>query len=239
MKKFFALFAMVACLGMMNVNAQSIVAIGTPNAQGKLVLWDSLSYKDLDPSKNYDFNLYLVLSNNSAADFVLGDTIGVSLTMNDAPAFELSLNISKTWQKDSALVVSLKGLAIPAKMFKEGEYANTICAAVTKAYTNNSYKNVEDRGFCSHISVTFANVGIAENEMEAINVYPNPVRNSLTIENANNVNVNIYAANGQMVKTFVANGTTTVNMNDLSNGLYIVKMQGENATRVEKVQVVR
>lgn len=239
MKKFFALFAMIACFGMMNSNAQTVKALAVANGE-KLYLLDSLAFNNLDRTKAYDFGIYMMINNNSAADFVIGDTIQVEFKLNEIQPMGLSLTITgKDWKVDSSMLISLKGISIPATALKEGNFANEVCAKVTKVYTNSAYKEVSDEGFCGHFTTTFANVSVAESEMAAINVYPNPVRNSLTIENANNVNVNIYAANGQMVKTFVANGTTTINMNDLSNGLYIVKMQGENATRVEKVQVIR
>ena len=226
---------MVACFGMMNAQTVKLLAVASGT---KLYVLDSLAFEGLDRTKSYDLGIYMQLNNNSGADMVAGDTVQVQLSLNNSP-INLSVTMSNGWAKDSNMLLSLKGLALPASAFAEGEYANEICAKVTKVYTNSTYKDIADEGFCGKFTVTFATTGVAESEMEAINVYPNPVRNSLTIENANNVNVNIYAANGQMVKTFVANGTTTVNMNDLSNGLYIVKMQGENATRVEKVQVVR
>ena len=229
---------MVACFGMMNSNAQTVLALVTPGQDGKVYYFDSIQFNNLDRTKSYDFNIYMYLGNNSGKDFAVGDTVGVAFTLNEQNPVNLSLSITKTWAKDSSMLISLKGLTIPASILKEGAYANQVCAAVSQVFTEGAYKQVEDKGFCGNFTTTFANVSVAESEMAAINVYPNPVRNSLTIENANNVNVNIYAANGQMVKTFVANGTTTINMNDLSNGLYIVKMQGENATRVEKVQVI-
>lgn len=237
MKKFFALFAMIACFGMMNSNAQTVESLIVANGD-KFYYFDSITFNGLDRGKSYDFGIYMTMRNNSAANLVFGDTIDVELSLNGTP-IKLGLNLEKEWKQDSLLIINLKGLTIPASALKEGEYANEICAKITQVFTNNTYKDIEDEGYCGHFGATFLSTGIAESEMAAINVYPNPVRNSLTIENANNVNVDIYAANGQMVKTFVANGTTTVNMNDLSNGLYIVKMQGEKASRVEKVQVIR
>lgn len=235
MKKFFALFALIACFGMMNAQTVKLLAIANGT---KLYILDSLKFEGLEKTKSYDLGIYAALVNNSGADILKGDTVVVNVALN-GKGVNINVTFGATWAKDSTTLLNFKGISFPASAFLEGEYANEICGKVVKCYTNNTYKDVADNGFCGKFTTVFATTGIAENEMEAINVYPNPVRNSLTIENANNVNVNIYAANGQMVKTFVANGTTTVNMNDLSNGLYIVKMQGEKATRVEKVQVIR
>lgn len=243
MKKFFALFAMVACFGMMSSNAQSIKALLFPSDSGDLYWFDSIAFEQINP-KSVSFitpwDVYIGGTNTGDSLFP-GDSIEVEMTINETHfmAGTLTLGDTTIWAKDSNMTFKIGALEIPIAMVKEGDFANQICAKITKVYTKGEYRDVADEGFCGVFTISFATVGVAESEMEAINMYPNPVRNSLTIENANNVNVNIYAANGQMVKTFVANGTTTVNMNDLSSGLYIVKMQGEKASRVEKVQVVR
>ncbi|MBO4281971.1 MAG: T9SS type A sorting domain-containing protein [Bacteroidales bacterium] len=234
MKKLFALIAVVLCFSA--ANAQTVKYLlymqnNTPYA------FDSLKFENIDPSKKYNFPLYMVVKNNTQDTFAIGDTIQVQFALNSQP-IDLSLTMQKEFLPDSGIMLNLSSLTINGQAFKSGEYANTICAKVTKVYTKGAYSDVTDEGFCGVFTTKF-NVNVAEAEMEAIRIYPNPVRNNLSIENANNVTVNVYAANGQLVKTAYVNGNANINMSELSNGLYIVKMQNEQATRVEKIQVIR
>ena len=71
-------------------------------------------------------------------------------------------------------------------------------------------------------------------------VYPNPVRNTLTIDNVADANISIYSITGQLVKTIpAANGSIQVDMSAMAAGLYIVKMENGKQTRIEKIQVVK
>lgn len=232
MKKFFALFAVIACFGMMN--AQTVRVLAVTNGT-KLCVLDSLEYNDLDKSKIYDFNIYVSLLNNSGSALNTGDTVRVQLSLNNSPT-NLTFTFNEDWESDSTLLVSLKGLAFPASSLVEGKFANEICAKVTEVYTHGGLRTITDAGFCGKFTVTFA-TGVAESAMDAISLYPNPVRNNLTIENADNATVNIYAVNGQMVKSLVVNGTANVDMSDLSNGMYIVKMQSQGSISTKKIQV--
>lgn len=235
MKKLFALLVVAFCFSSV-VNAQTVKYLLYVQ-NGEPYLFDSLKFPGIDRSKSYKFPLYMVLNNNTQASLNANDTVQVELSFNQSP-MNLALTINKEVEKDSNIVVNLSDLAFKASAFNEGLLANTLCAKVTKVYTNSTYSDVTDEGFCGAFTTEFT-TNVAEAEMEAIRIYPNPVRNNLSIENASNITVNVYAANGQLVKTAQVNGNANINMEDLSNGLYIVKMQNAQATRVEKIQVIR
>jgi hypothetical protein len=77
--------------------------------------------------------------------------------------------------------------------------------------------------------------------LKSAKLYPNPVSGSLKIENLEDAtNVNIYNVMGQIVRTIPsATGSIDVDMSDLSNGLYFIKMQNGKNVRTEKIQVVK
>lgn len=236
MKKLFTLFTVLVCMGMMQSKAQiiNIVAIADKDL---LYAIDSMEFSGLDKTQSYDLGLYVGVQNNTAADFVAGDTINIMLSLNTAD-INLAIIVKGNWAPDSTTYLNLRGLAFPASAFKEGKYANEICCHVTEYCPINpsGVHAVNDPGYCGHFTTEFVN-GVAESAMDAISLYPNPVRNNLTIENADNVTVNIYAVNGQMVKSLVVNGTANVDMSDLSNGMYIVKMQSQGSISTKKIQV--
>lgn len=237
MKKFFALFAMIACFSFAS-KAQTVNAILVTNGTSFYYL-DSIDFGNMNANTNYKFQMYLYLQNNTASTIVAGDTINVSLSFNGNVLGTLPCGISKDLEKDSFNLTGFS-LTINSSSLISGDYQNQVCANVTSLYHNGSSNNVTDLGYCGRFSAHVGTTGVAESEINSISIYPNPVRNNLTIENANNVNVNIYAANGQLVKRINnVNGTVSVDMSEMSNGLYFVKMQNENATRVEKIQVIR
>lgn len=63
-------------------------------------------------------------------------------------------------------------------------------------------------------------------EVSSFNIYPNPVKNQLTIttENERINSIKIIDVTGKTLKTVVAN-TTTINVSDLAKGLYILQIQ--------------
>lgn len=239
MKRISTLLLVAATFCCFQANAQRSF-VGAANSSGKVILLDSIVWDVPGGFQNYDLGWYYVFANvgENATDLAAGDTIFGSIALN---GHEVELQFATNGvKKDSGTYVSLKGLGWPREYFKSGDYANVVVSKVLKLYTGGAYKEIDDQNpHTGHFTVNFTEVGIANTELEQVRVYPNPVRNSLNIENANNLQVNIYAANGQLVKNVTVNGNTTISVSDLSAGLYIMKMQGEKATRVEKIQVVR
>ena len=81
---------------------------------------------------------------------------------------------------------------------------------------------------------------IEENNIESVNMYPNPVSGNLKINNLNeSTTINVYSITGQLLRSVSATGSTEIDMSDLSDGLYFVKMQNGKSVRTEKIQVIK
>ena len=79
------------------------------------------------------------------------------------------------------------------------------------------------------ISTKEGYASVEEMTNETYKVYPNPVKDVLTIEGENVEQVNVYNTMGQLVKTVNCNdNTVNVNVNDLQNGMYIVNVIDAN-----------
>ena len=80
---------------------------------------------------------------------------------------------------------------------------------------------------------------VNEYEYNYVNIFPNPAKNTLTLTSeTNGINeVEIVNALGQTVKEFSFETSTTVDIKDLNNGVYFVKIFGENM--ITKKVVVR
>ena len=83
-------------------------------------------------------------------------------------------------------------------------------------FTNEVYHNISTKsGYAS----------VDEMTNETLRLYPNPVKETLTIEGRNIQQVNIYNTMGQLVKSVNCNDNiVNINVNDLQNGMYIVNV---------------
>lgn len=80
-----------------------------------------------------------------------------------------------------------------------------------------------------NMSTKYGYVSIDEVANETYKVYPNPVKDVLTVEGENIEQVNVFNALGQLVKTVNSNDNVVrVNVNDLPNGMYIVNVVDNN-----------
>lgn len=80
--------------------------------------------------------------------------------------------------------------------------------------------------------------GAIEEDVEDLNVYPNPVDNELTISVAveDNSVAQIYSVTGALVRTINLNQeVTTVNIGELSPGIYLVKVETGDEVMVKRI----
>lgn len=121
--------------------------------------------------------------------------------------------------------------------FGEGYYkvtdskGNIIVEGDGKFTTEASYNISTKTGYAS----------VDEMTNETNKVYPNPVKDVLTIEGENVQQVDIFNAMGQLVKSVNCNDNiVNVNVNDLQNGMYIVNVIDNNGTvSTSKVSVLK
>jgi len=72
------------------------------------------------------------------------------------------------------------------------------------------------------------------------NIFPNPAKNNITIENSNfEINtVELYNIAGQLVKSENVNSmSTNLNLSDLKKGIYILEIQS-NKTSIRRKLIV-
>lgn len=76
--------------------------------------------------------------------------------------------------------------------------------------------------------------GIDENGANAIAIYPNPASTLLNVEAEGYDNLQIVNLVGQVVYSANVNGHTQINVSDLSNGVYFVRLTNANGTATQK-----
>ena len=78
--------------------------------------------------------------------------------------------------------------------------------------------------------------GIGENNM-SFEVYPNPVHNTLHINGNGEFTYSLYNSMGQEMAKGNAQGSHQINVNNLTNGVYFLRITSGNQTNVQKIVV--
>ena len=239
MKKLFILLVAVFCFSSIKAQTVSTYVWYAYQQQQAYANIDFSSYtvEDLQATGAYislsNQGLYLAVrvENNTANDFAAGDIITYEMSMNGNVYNTLYDTLTEIMRVDSNLIFFLNSV-IPTAYAQGGE--NNMCIKVTAL----NGQPVSDAGSCTKFTLGYTD--IAENTLSMAKVYPNPVRNTLTIDNVADANISIYSITGQLVKTIpAANGSIQVDMSAMAAGLYIVKMENGKQTRIEKIQVVK
>ena len=96
----------------------------------------------------------------------------------------------------------------------------------------------DENQFHLHVLRTFT--GVDENEADGISVYPNPAKDSFTIEGDGLMHVTVFNTIGQAVCDMDCNANSvTVSLNNVESGLYTVRIATENGTSTKRISIVR
>ncbi len=82
-------------------------------------------------------------------------------------------------------------------------------------------------------------VGINENTLTGVSVYPNPSEGVITVTNDKNTtnSIEVHDMLGKVVFTSTASTSTTIDLSGNGTGIYIVKVSNENGSLVERVVI--
>lgn len=82
-------------------------------------------------------------------------------------------------------------------------------------------------------------VGIDENTLEGVSIYPNPSQGMVNVSNDNNVTnaIVVYDMLGQVILTKEAAAATTLDLSGNGTGVYLVKVSNDNGSIVERVVI--
>jgi hypothetical protein len=78
-------------------------------------------------------------------------------------------------------------------------------------------------------------LGVETNSFDEINIYPNPATDFLQIENISDKTIiSIFSMDGKIQKSITLSDNGIVNINDLAEGIYIIKLQTEKGVIYRK-----
>ncbi|WP_127845427.1 BspA family leucine-rich repeat surface protein [Psychroflexus aestuariivivens] len=105
---------------------------------------------------------------------------------------------------------------------------------------DTTYFAVNDNGLCRSEPVAvnvLITLGVENNDFLDLKYYPNPVTSTLNISNNTTIQqLEIYNLIGQLViKKYYNNSKISVDLNELPNSIYMIKIKSENQTSVFKI----
>lgn len=173
---------------------------------------------------------------------------GVTIEAGETPFVEISNEFDDHLICSGETIV-LEGIAgAELQWYKDGDIIAGETGTTYNATEIGSYNlMITNEGGCSNFSEvdyvieedTDCGLSIIEDEELTINVYPNPVKDILSIESVNNLKgISIYDITGHVVYENRAVNTTntTVNFSELAGGIYLVHLLTEKGTKIVKVK---
>lgn len=217
---------------------ESMVLMATGNANS--YLWSNLQSA---PSINVSPTITTVYTVTGSNSFGCDASSAYTVVVNPLP----NITVSST-DNDGVIcqgdVITLNGNGATSYSFATSSGFVSGASAIVNPAVNTTYTvtGVDING-CQNKTTYVLTVniceGIAENKMiSGLNVYPNPTSGMLNIELNNSTvkSVQIIDLTGKVVGTANGNSKVTeLNMSNLSNGVYYVKIKTDNASSVIKV----
>lgn len=82
-------------------------------------------------------------------------------------------------------------------------------------------------------------VGIEENTLDGVSIYPNPSEGMVNVSNDNNMTnaIVVYDMLGQVILSTEASAATTLDLSGNGTGVYVVEVSNNNGTMVERVVI--
>ncbi len=215
---------------------------------------------DLSAVNTYEFKAYSALTGDPIAT---NDTLDSYTVINNSGTVDIQLTTDGYASETSWELVEILTSSVVAS---GAGYANnstidiTACVDAAECYTFYLYDSYGDGG--SAATVTFNSTLVGSVALAAtsfgdsllgvgtcainidnyqtsndFNVYPNPTTGLLNITNAENAQVNVYNMIGEVVAT--ATNVSTMDISNLENGTYIVKVISNNSTSTKKITLVK
>ena len=183
-------------------------------------------------------NPYYSNFSNVVADF---SPVISNLAKGTGNTIEITANLNENY--DSLQITLNDAYAKSITSFDSGENeflveyitSGTQKIIITGYLFGTGYESVAD-----DIYLTY--VGISDLKVNSLNVYPNPTKGNITIELPENFNdeynIDVYSLSGAKVLTKLINkNNNSINLENLNNGLYIIRLENNGEIYSQKIKI--
>ncbi len=187
-------------------------------------------YFDFDANINDTLLLYNLMY-NEIDTFIVNNK---SLVMTVDSIYRNSLKIRNTSIPFSFFEYWIEGVGSTNGLYygNKLQYLNSIFTRLEASCSNNQlvYNGGDlEFNYCSF------NIGINETEINSTKIYPNPASDFLQIDNlTEKTKLEVFSMDGKLHQTKVVYGNTTINIENLPDALYLVKIQTDSGVLIKK-----
>lgn len=173
------------------------------------------------PSKPYAIDFYYKYAQNPFNDSTI-----CTVTVFNSDLAEIGNGLTKFW--DNNPIYQLKTVAINYFNLIDIAMGDSIPAFISVQFKNKvttSIPHVGQRTLIDDVAVNNNPLGLnSKNKHESLKLYPNPASNQLIVLNAPNYLASIYTIDGKLMLNQNLNLNNTIDVRDLSSGVYLVKL---------------
>ena len=169
---------------------------------------------------------------------------GLTWALDNAPsAFGTLAYLSVHAAQNGDIYSGAVSTIYPGLIYETTDLTNWMAASVDQpinhitSYGSDITFGVGDSGYLV-VNTPISELGIDKVDLIEFTAFPNPVLNTLTIENPTTETMEIFIvdASGRFLKKKMAQpGQNTVNCSNLSNGMYFVKVKSGNRSGLQRI----
>jgi hypothetical protein len=172
-----------------------------------------------------DYNGYYVGLNSASDKIVLGKANGSWIQLSETP---MNIDINRPYHikivaKGASIKVFVDDMSTPKISFTDATYTSGTIGIRT-------WDSLAQWDNISVTTLSETAISIPENENEIL-LFPNPVKNSLSINIPKNGRMSVYDSSGKEIfSSTVNNGVTVLNTGNYCSGIYFLKYITENGS---------
>lgn len=194
-------------------------------------------------NNDYTYNAMLDGYESANGSFTIdGATQTINITLVEIPTFTLTFNVTDGTDPiegarvfvigTGQLFTDTSGNVVITEVLA-GEYNYEVSA--TDYSTVSGTATITDADVTENIVLDY--VGVNSASIIDFNVYPNPAKDVISVEIPGKFEVTVLNSVGQLVLSTIIDGNGTLKLNNLSSGVYFVKISNESQIGVKQIIV--
>lgn len=162
----------------------------------------------------------------------VGDTMEDAYLNNSEMTIEISqINISSyngknAYHINGQFLAFVEGVGKFSYPFESYDMYYALGTGYSEIFCNG---NDENQNNCTEVLST------KKNELSSVKIYPNPIKDILTIHNTENSTVKIYSVNGSLLKTVNVNSNFEIDVSSFASGIYFLEVSNLKGKQRKKV----
>jgi hypothetical protein len=182
------------------------------------------------PSRPYGLDFYYKYAQNPFNDSTI-----CTVSIFNSDLAEIGGGLAKFW--DNNQNYQLKTLSINYYNMIDIAMGDSIPAFISvqfKNKVNTTLPHVGQRTLIDDVTINYSPLGLTTNKYESLKLYPNPVYNQLFILNAPYYLASIYTIEGKLILNQKLNLNNTIDLSDLSNGTYFIRLTNNEGFLIQE-----